>query len=343
LFFFIATAIIIGVAAYAAAAGSGDSGSLIIPAEGLLFMPNAWATRATVALALYNVAEDKALEDSTQGGLGRSFSDIPKSSEYYAQVDYCAAKGYISGYPDGTFKPEGIVTRAEMCAILFRFLALAPDSSAPLPPDVPSEHWAADYISAVISSGIMSGYQDKTFKMGNTLTRAELATIIVNAAKLKLPSVIPEFVDVPENHWAYAYVSYVSAPLVRDPSPYEIEVAELINARRASAGVAALALDPFLCEIARIKAQDMVDNDYFDHKSPTWGWPEDIMITFGVAFNLSGENIACGASTPEAVVAAWVDSPAHHNNMLRKDYYKTGVGCVTRKDGTVFWVQAFIG
>ena len=342
-------AFIIGVAAEAdadaVAAGSGsmDPGSSIIPAEGLLFMPDGWATRATVAQALYNVADDAALDSASSGGLGKTFSDVQKNSEYYAQVGYCAAKGYMSGYPDGTFKPEGIVTRAEICAILSRFLSLSTDISAPLPPDVPAEHWAAGSISAAISNGIMSGYQDNTFKMGNALTRAELATLIVNAAKIGSPSVIPKFNDVPESHWAYSYISRVSAPRVRDPLPFETKVVELINAKRSGAGAAALALDPFLCEIARIKAQDMVDNDYFDHKSPKWGWPEDIMTTFDVAFNLAGENIACGAGTPEAAVAAWVNSTAHHRNMLRKDYYKTGVGYATRKDGIVFWVQVFIG
>ena len=348
-------------AADALAAGGGVLENNIIPPEGRLFLPESWATRATVVMALYNMADNRALlpadvnkgdlPDGTKLGPPQGFYDVPQDSPYYIYVNFCANRGYVSGYPDGTFKPEGFITRAEMCTVLARLLSLKPggqtdlppDGQVDLPPDVQPGYWASGAISAIVGSGIMSGYEDKTFRPDNRLTRAELATIITNAKNLPLPRYIREFDDVPPSHWAYKNIACVSAPPIPEVSPFEIEVARLINAERAKAGVGELALDPFLCEIARIKARDMIDNDYFSHASPYWGTPDEMAAAFGFKYRSLGENIAYGAKTPAAVVADWASSPAHNSNIIDKDYNKTGVGCVIREDGVVFWVQEFAG
>lgn len=77
-------------------------------------------------------------------------------------------------------------------------------------------------------------------------------------------------------------------------SSYGQQVAALVNAERAKYGLAALTLDETLCGYARVKSQDMHDQGYFSHTSPTYGSPFDMMRSFGVSYRSAGENIAMG-------------------------------------------------
>jgi len=351
LVFFLIALVIFSGGAVNGLAGSVIPDVSIIPNEGCFFLPERPASRGTVAITVYNVADNKAIREAGAGA-NKSlepvpdghivFSDVPTDSPYYASVSYCASRGYISGYPDGTFVPEGFVTRAEMCVILSKLLSLSTDGYAKLPPDVPSWHWASDSITAVIGSGIMSGYEDKTFRPDNKLTRAELATIIVTAVKLQQPGYIREFSDVPRTHWAYKSIACVSVPSVPEPSVYEAEVAALVNKARAKVGAKELGLDPLLCEIARIKAREMGEKDYFDHESPTWGTPREMLGSFGFADYYPAENLGCWYRTPSEVVSKWVESPDHYKNMTDKAANKTGVGYAMQKDGIAFWVMILV-
>ena len=121
---------------------------------------------------------------------------------------------------------------------------------------------------------------------------------------------------------------------------YEQQVVTLVNAERAKYGLAALTLDETLCGYARVKSQDMHDQGYFSHTSPTYGSPFDMMRAFGVSYRAAGENIAMGYATPAAVVEAWMNSEGHRANILSANYTTLGVGYVA--DGG-YWTQWFIG
>lgn len=122
----------------------------------------------------------------------------------------------------------------------------------------------------------------------------------------------------------------------------EKEVLDLINAERTKAGLSALEADPELMEVARIKAKDMVDNNYFAHQSPTYGSPFDMMRQFGISFRTAGENIA-GNSTEAGAVKAWMNSEGHRKNILNGNFNLTGIGVYqSPKYGKIF-VQMFIG
>ena len=121
---------------------------------------------------------------------------------------------------------------------------------------------------------------------------------------------------------------------------YEQQVVTLVNAERAKYGLAALTLDETLCGCARVKSQDMHDQGYFSHTSPTYGSPFDMMRAFGVSYRTAGENIAMGYATPAAVVEAWMNSEGHRANILSANYTTLGVGYV--EDGG-YWTQWFIG
>ena len=109
---------------------------------------------------------------------------------------------------------------------------------------------------------------------------------------------------------------------------YEQEVVRLVNAERAKHGLAALTEDWELSRVARYKSQDMHDNRYFAHNSPTYGTPFRMLRAFGLSYRTAGENIAMGYAAPAAVVAGWMNSEGHRANILSSAYTKIGVGYV---------------
>jgi len=122
----------------------------------------------------------------------------------------------------------------------------------------------------------------------------------------------------------------------------EQKLLNLINQERTKAGLAALKADAALMDVARLKAKDMVQNNYFSHQSPTYGSPFDMMRQFGISFKTAGENIA-GNSTEEGATKAWMNSEGHRKNILNGNFNLTGIGIYSSpKYGKIF-VQMFIG
>lgn len=123
-------------------------------------------------------------------------------------------------------------------------------------------------------------------------------------------------------------------------SAYEQEVIRLVNVQRAQNGLKPLAENWELSRVARYKSQDMVDNHYFSHTSPTYGSPFQMMRAFGLSYRSAGENIAYGQRTPRAVVDAWMNSSGHRANILNASFTQIGVGYVASGH---YWTQMFIG
>lgn len=119
---------------------------------------------------------------------------------------------------------------------------------------------------------------------------------------------------------------------------FETRVVELTNVERAKQGLPALQMDNALSKVAKMKSQDIQDKNYFDHNSPTYGSPFDMMRQFGISYRSAGENIAKGQRTPEEVVNAWMNSEGHRKNILG-NYTHIGVGYIS--SGNV-WTQMFI-
>ena len=122
----------------------------------------------------------------------------------------------------------------------------------------------------------------------------------------------------------------------------EQEVFNLVNQQRTSNGLAALKIDSEVQNVARIKAKDMVQNNYFSHNSPTYGTPFNMLNSFKVSYKSAGENIA-GNSSNQAAVTAWMNSSGHRANILNSSYNYTGIGVVTGSKYGKIYVQMFIG
>ena len=122
----------------------------------------------------------------------------------------------------------------------------------------------------------------------------------------------------------------------------EKEVFDLINKQRIQNGLSPLKENSELQRVARIKAQDMVNNNYFSHTSPTYGSPFDMMKSFKISYNTAGENIAGNSSNSDAVIA-WMNSPGHRANILNSSFNQTGIGVVKESKYGKIYVQMFIG
>ena len=122
----------------------------------------------------------------------------------------------------------------------------------------------------------------------------------------------------------------------------EKEVFNLINQQRTNNGLSALKEDNEVQRVARIKAEDMVTNNYFSHTSPTYGSPFDMLKSFKISYKTAGENIAANSSNSGAV-NAWMNSSGDKANILNSSFNYTGIGVVnSSKYGKIF-VQMFIG
>ena len=122
----------------------------------------------------------------------------------------------------------------------------------------------------------------------------------------------------------------------------EMEVFNLINQKRTSAGLAKLKIDDETQNVARIKAKDMVDSNYFSHTSPTYGSPFDMLKSFKVSYKTAGENVAGNSSNSKAV-EAWMNSEGHKANILNSSFNYTGIGVVNGSKYGKIYVQMFIG
>ncbi|HEL4824394.1 TPA: sporulation protein [Clostridioides difficile] len=121
------------------------------------------------------------------------------------------------------------------------------------------------------------------------------------------------------------------------------EVVDLVNIERAKAGLNPLTLDSSISNVATKKSQDMIDNNYFSHNSPTYGSPFDMLKKFGISYKTAGENIAMGQKTPKEVVNAWMNSEGHRKNIMNPNFSKIGVGVAQKSGGSIYWTQIFVG
>jgi len=115
---------------------------------------------------------------------------------------------------------------------------------------------------------------------------------------------------------------------------------DLINAERSNIGIAPLSTDIKVMEVAQIKSEDMVKNNYFSHTSPTYGSPFDMLSKFSVTFHGAAENIAMDSSVENAH-AALMASEGHRKNILNGSYSSIGIGITDSSRGKVF-VQMFV-
>ena len=172
------------------------------------FGPERNMTRAEVTTMFARLLTEQIEADKTYSN---TFSDVPKGYWAANYIGYMQQFGIITGYSDGSFRPDAPVTRAEFAAIASRFEKLTEGSKSFA--DVPDTYWAARYINFAATRGWVTGYSDGTFKPENPITRAEVAAVTCrllerSADQSYIRSHLNElrtFSDMTESHWAYWY------------------------------------------------------------------------------------------------------------------------------------------
>lgn len=120
----------------------------------------------------------------------------------------------------------------------------------------------------------------------------------------------------------------------------EKEMLDLINQERETENLKPLTINKTLTRVARLKAEDMNKNDYFEHFSPTYGSPFDMLKERKVNYLLAGENIA-GASSVERGFQELMNSPDHKKNILEPRYDRVGIGIISGGKYGLIIVQIF--
>jgi uncharacterized protein YkwD len=128
-------------------------------------------------------------------------------------------------------------------------------------------------------------------------------------------------------------------------------VVDLVNAARAEArkcgrtrhaAAPPLTASRDLNEAAERHARDMARRKYFDHRGADGSQPKDRVLRAGYEPRLTGENIAYGPKSAEEVVAGWLASPGHCENIMEPRFEHIGIGVATaRGNGRIYWVQTF--
>ena len=185
----------------------GDHFAYMVGYDDGTIRPNANITRAEVATIFFRLLTDDSREKywSDQN----PYSDISAGAWYNNAVSTMTRAGVLTGYDDGTFRPNANITRAEFAAIAARFLSdgyTGPDRFSDI-----SGHWAAEYINRAARAGWIGGYGDSTFRPDQPITRAEAMTLI-NAVLERAPHedyLLENMIvwpDNPESAWYYEAV-----------------------------------------------------------------------------------------------------------------------------------------
>ena len=146
------------------------------------FNPKGATTRAQFASM---IAKAMGYDDSLAGET--RFKDVPADQWYAGAITYCFDNDIISGYDDGTFQPEKTITRQEAASILKNAFNLTGNSGEKFPDDSAIAGWAKENVYAVKHSGLMKGDADTgNFRPTSTITRAEAASILMNANRAGL-------------------------------------------------------------------------------------------------------------------------------------------------------------
>ena len=130
------------------------------------------------------------------------FKDLNPDADYYQPVLELANRGYISGYKDGTFRPNQAITRGQAAKMLALALNLnITNQRNPGFRDVPEDHDFYRYIAALANEGIINGYEDKTFRPNEPINRNQMAKILALGYKFPISSKLTHnFSDVSESN-----------------------------------------------------------------------------------------------------------------------------------------------
>jgi len=297
------------------------------------FDPDGQATREELALFSVRAAgwageADRITSSEAAAGLEAMYSDWSGISGVgRGSVLLATQRGLVDGFPDGTYGPRRVSTRAEAAAVIERLRRIVPVANPP--------------------SGSVPGPSPATPTPPSPVTPPSDPDPASGPASdpARDPTPPPPSTPAPDP------VPEPPPPPAPDPEPsggvvyrpdLESQMLALVNAERAKAGLHPLALDPDLAKLARLKSADMVTLDYFSHTSPTYGSPFEMMRAAGVSYTYAGENLA-SASSLALAHEGLMQSPGHRANILRAEFTHIGIGVAEGGGFAYVFTQMFVG
>lgn len=220
------------------------------------FKPDQAATRSDLAVFIASAVAGGKANVPDPGNVASPYSDVATTDATFKFIYYTHQNDLMSGYSDGTFKPDQAATRADLAVVVARAKA-GGDAAVPRPTtmtfsDVSSTYWAYKYIEYVNSIQAMTGYPP-LFKPDDFADRASLAVVIARAvagsdAAVPAGPKTPTFSDVPLDNWAYKYIEYLKAQNVlegySDGTFRPTDISQRWTIAVALARAKGLALDP---------------------------------------------------------------------------------------------------
>ncbi|WP_096200329.1 CAP domain-containing protein [Bacillus sp. FJAT-45350] len=223
--------------------------------------------------------------------------------------------------------------------------------------DVSNDHWAYNDINTLVATGITSGTTPTTYNPNGNVTRAQMAVFIKRAidyVEAEVPEVeeiqiIDEIIieDEPKSTEPINVDEFKT-----EPSSVEKETIilseelqlffNLLNEERKKHNLHELKLASDVSEAAIFKAEDMRDLKYFDHVSPVYGNPRELLQYFEIYPPSVGENLHGGYNTPELALESLMNSPGHRANILNPNWTEVGVGYAQGGNVGHYWVQIFV-
>jgi CubicO group peptidase (beta-lactamase class C family) len=151
---------------------------------------------------------------------GLRFKDVPTTSWAFAAVTDLSTRGLVTGYEDGKFHPDSVVTRAEYAKLVCTSLGVEPETVRSNPfGDVSAAHWAAGYVAAAVRKGWLTGYPGGLFKPEGPVSTAEVLAAIARSQSWNDTATLP-YTDVQPDYWAHAFIeACFTRGIIRNPDP----------------------------------------------------------------------------------------------------------------------------
>jgi hypothetical protein len=169
------------------------------------FKPYQSITRAEAASILV-----RALPLPIQSSPAQTFMDVPSDHWGAEAIQQVQGAGWLNGYPDGTFRPDALIARAELAAIIVRIGKT--EATKPLQAFTDTnDHWAAGFIQTVRAAGWIDGYEDGSYRPEQPVTRAEAVKVMNTLLKRPLPELgVGKWTDVTSRDWFWLDVQSAS-------------------------------------------------------------------------------------------------------------------------------------
>lgn len=305
--------------------------------EGNLFYPNNNATRQEVVYMVYSSQLNRQTQlEITAGQSVDGFSDSSEiNDKYKASLEVLFGNGLIKGYNDGSFKPNGDITRAEAAVIISQLIGDAQLTSNFYGFNDELPAWAKINIERCARAGIISGYNDNTFKANDNVTRAELVSMLYklnefNASAVKSTTTETTTVKVETTTETVTETTSEETTETTTVIPVDKakaeELLQSLNNERTEEGINLIHLEDELNEIAMLKAVEMAEKNIDDPVSPTYGTIEkmlndkDVKYTAVVQFNVAG------VTTGEDVISNLLFNQDKYDIMMTANYERAGIG-----------------